>query len=87
MARHRKRPPDRPRKLTLWQKGAVVVLAGMITNFVLALQPTPADPSVARGQAVGRNIPTIALILVGAGMMAWDLIRPKDQSLPRGKKK
>jgi hypothetical protein len=87
----KKKPPekgmDRLKAMPLWQWGAIVIFAGMISNFVMGFQPVPSDRAAARGQELGRGLVTASAVVVGIGMILWDVLRAKPESRKQLKKR
>ncbi|OAI53903.1 hypothetical protein AYO47_04080 [Planctomyces sp. SCGC AG-212-M04] len=78
---------DRLKALPLWQWGAIFIFAGMVSNFVMELQAPPANTPEGRGQALGRSIATLLFVVVGFGMILWDVLRKKPESKKQAKKR
>ena len=78
---------DRLKALPLWQWGAIVIFAGMISNFVMGFQPVSPDPAAARGQELGRGLVTASAVIVGIGMILRDVFRKQPESKKQLKKR
>jgi len=78
---------DRLKAFPLWQWGAICIFAGMTANVVMALQPTPSSTAGARGQALGRGVATGLFVLLGIGLMLFDVLRKKPAPVRKSKKR
>jgi hypothetical protein len=87
----KKKPPesgiDRLKALPLWQWGAIAIFAGMVSNFVMEFQAPPANTPEGRGQALGRSVATLLFVVVGFGMILWDVMRKKPESKKQAKRR
>ena len=62
----------------LWMWGALLIVAGVASNFVVAqVMPAPAGIAEARGQALGRGLVTVVAVIAGIIMIIRDVTRRK----------
>ncbi len=78
---------DRLKSMPLWQWGAIVIFAGMMSNLVMGFMPAPSGRAAARGQALGRGLATGLFVLIGFGMILRDVLRKKPEPKKRVKKR
>ena len=86
MTKHRESGTDRLLKVPLWQWGAILIFAGMISNAVMGLQALPQHAALSRSQAVGRGVATGVFVVSGMGLMLYDVLRPKPVVARKPKK-
>lgn len=70
-------PTDRLKKVPLWQWGLLLIIAGLLANVAMGLQPVAGDSAAARGQAFGRGIATLLFVVAGFVMIVVHFVRPK----------
>jgi hypothetical protein len=75
MSKKPESPMERLKKITLWQWGAIVIFAGILTNLLMGLQATTGRSATARARAFGRAAATLLFVIVGIVLIVMHFVR------------
>lgn len=79
-------PMDRLRKIPKWQWGMIFIFAGMASNLMPYIRPTPANTAEARGAALGAAAASLVFIIAGIVMIMLHFVggtRPEPKKRRR----
>ena len=74
--------PESPfSRVPLWQWGLLLIIAGLIANFVVGeLLPQASGSAAARGQAVGRTAAMLIAVVAGLVLIVMHFVRRKPRA-------
>ena len=74
--------PESPlSRVPLWQWGLLLIIAGLIANFVVgALMPPASGSAAARGQAAGRMAVMVLAVMAGVALIVMHFVRRKSSA-------
>jgi hypothetical protein len=66
---------DRLKKIALWQWGLIVVMAGVMSNLLMRMQPPSGNAAAQRAVVLGRGVATLLFLVVGLVLIVLHFVR------------